>query len=130
MDATEIKKELNIELDYAKTAHKDYVDCVSVELLQNITDLISKQEERINYLRERSQRDLETLIKLNDSMRNVNAALSKLNDELLNDQKQTKIETLIEVKERCVENFVGKKLISAADIDKLIKEVENDEQQR
>ena len=126
MDATEIKKELNIELDYAKTAHKDYVDCVSVELLQSIADLISKQEERINYLRERSQRDLETFNKLNDSMRNVNAALSRLNDELLNDQKQTKIETLIEVKERCVENFVGKKLISAADIDELIKEVEND----
>ena len=126
MDATEIKKELNIELDYAKTAHKDYVDCISVELLQSIADLISKQEDRINYLRERSQRDLETFIKLNDSMRNVNAALSRLNDELLNDQKQTKIETLIEVKERCVGNFVGKKLISAADIDKLIEEIEND----
>lgn len=55
MDATEIKKELNIELDYAKTAHKDYVDCVSVELLQSIADLISKQEDRINYL-ERSRR--------------------------------------------------------------------------
>lgn len=127
MDIMEIKKELNVELEYAKTVHKDYVDCVSVELLQSIADLISKQEVRINYLRERSQRDLETFIKLNDSMRNVNAALSKLNDELLNDQKQTKIETLIEVKERCVENFVGKKLISAADIDELIKEVENDE---
>ena len=127
MDITEIKKELNIELEYAKTVHKDYVDCVSVEFLQSIADLISKQEDRINYLRERSQRDLETFIKLNDSMRNVNAALSKLNDELLNDQKQTKIETLIEVKERCVENFVGKRLISAADIDELIKEVENDE---
>lgn len=127
MDRIEIEKELNIELEYAKTVHKDYVDCVSVELLQSIADLISKQEDRINYLRERSQRDLETFIKLNDSMRNVNAALSKLNDELLNDQKQTKIETLIEVKERCVENFVGKRLISAADIDELIKEVENDE---
>lgn len=127
MDRIEIEKELNIELEYAKTVHKDYVDCVSVELLQSIADLISKQENRINYLRERSQRDLETFIKLNDSMRNVNAALSKLNDELLNDQKQTKIETLIEVKERCVENFVGKRLISAADIDELIKEVENDE---
>ena len=126
MDRIEIEKELNVELEYAKTVHKDYVDCVSVELLQSIADLISKQEERINYLRERSQRDLETFIKLNDSMRNVNAALSKLNDELLNDQKQTKIETLIEVKERCVENFVGKKLISAADIDELIKEIEND----
>lgn len=127
MDRIEIGKELNVELEYAKTVHKDYVDCVSVELLQSIADLISKQEERINYLRERSQRDLETFIKLNDSMRNVNAALSKLNDELLNDQKQTKIETLIEVKERCVENFVGKKMISAADIDELIKEIENDE---
>lgn len=126
MDRIEIEKELNVELEYAKTVHKDYVDCVSVELLQSIADLISKQEDRINYLRERSQRDLETFIKLNDSMRNVNAALSKLNDELLNDQKQTKIETLIEVKERCVENFVGKKLISAADIDELIKEIEND----
>lgn len=126
MDATEIKKELNIELDYAKTVHKDYVDCVSVELLQSIADLISKQEAQINYLQERSRRDLETIARLNNSMRNVNAALSKLNDELLNDQKQTKIETLIEVKERCVENFVGKKLISAADIDKLIEEIEND----
>ena len=127
MDITEIKKELNVELDYAKTVHKDYVDCVSVELLQSIADLISKQETQINYLQERSRRDLENFAKLNDSMRNVNAALSRLNDELLNDQKQTKIETLIEVKERCVENFVGKKLISAADIDELIKEIENDE---
>ena len=125
MDITEIKKELNIELEYAKTVHKDYVDCVSVEFLQSIADLISKQEDRINYLRERSQRDLETFIKLNDSMRNVNAALSKLNDELLNDQKQTTIETLVEVKERCVENFVGNRLVSEADIDELIKEIEN-----
>ena len=127
MDTTEIKKELNAELDYAKTVHKDYVDCISVELLQSIADLISKQETQINYLQERSRRDLENFAKLNDSMRNVNATLSRLNDELLNDQKQTKIETLIEVKERCVENFVGKRLISAADIDELIKEVENDE---
>lgn len=127
MDITEIKKELNVELDYAKTVHKDYVDCVSVELLQRIADLISKQETQINYLQERSRRDLETFARLNNSMRNVNAALSKLNDELLNDQKQTKIETLIEVKERCVENFAGNRLISEADIDKLIKEVENDE---
>lgn len=127
MDRIEIEKELNLELEYAKTVHKDYVDCVSVELLQSIADLISKQEERINYLRKRSQRNLETFIKLNDSMRNVNAALSRLNDELLNDQKQTKIETLIEVKERCVENFVGNRLISEADIDELIKEIENDE---
>lgn len=127
MDRIEIEKELNVELEYAKTVHKDYVDCVSVELLQNIVDLISKQGERINYLQERSRRDLENFAKLNDSMRNVNAALSKLNDELLNDQKQTKIETLIEVKERCVENFAGNRLISEADIDELIKEVENDE---
>ena len=127
MDITEIKKELNIELDYAKTVHKDYVDCISVELLQSIADLISKQETQINYLQERSRRDLENFVKLNDSMRNANAALSRLNDELLNNQIQTKIETLIEVKERCVENFVGKRLISAADIDELIKEIENDE---
>ena len=127
MDITEIKKELNIELDYAKTVHKGYVDCVSVELLQSIADLISKQETQINYLQERSRRDLENFAKLNDSMRNVNAALSRLNDELLNDQKQTKIETLIEVKERCVENFAGNRLISEADIDELIKEVESDE---
>ena len=127
MDITEIKKELNVELDYAKTVHKDYVDCISVELLQSIADLISKQETQINYLQERSRRDLENFVKLNDSMRNANAALSRLNDELLNNQIQTKIETLIEVKERCVENFVGKRLISAADIDELIKEIENDE---
>ena len=69
---------------------------------------------------------MENFVKLNDSMRNVNAALSKLNDELLNDQKQTKIETLIEVKARCVENFVGNRLISEADIDELIKEIENE----
>ena len=125
MDRIEIEKELNIELEYAKTVHKDYVDCVSVELLQSIADLISKQETQINYLQERSRRDLENFAKLNDSMRNVNPTLSRLNDELLNDQKQTKIETLIEVKERCVENFVGKRLISAADIDELIKEIEN-----
>ena len=127
MDTTEIKKELNAELDYAKTVHKDYVDCVSVELLQSLAELISKQETKINYLQERSRRDLENFAKLNDSMRNVNAALSRLNDELLNDHKQTKIETLIEVKERCVENFVGNRLISEADIDELIKEIENDE---
>ena len=126
MDRIEIEKELNVELEYAKTVHKDYVDCVSVELLQSIADLISKQETQINYLQERSRRDLENFAKLNDSMRNVNAALSRLNDELLNDQKQTKIETLIEVKERYVENFVGNRLISEADIDELIKEIENE----
>lgn len=126
MDITEIKKELNVELDYAKTVHKDYVDCISVELLQSIVDLISKQEIKINYLQERSRRDLENFVKLNDSMRNANAALSRLNDELLNNQIQTKIETLIEVKERCVENFAGNRLISEADIDELIKEIENE----
>ena len=126
MDRIEIEKELNVELEYAKTVHKDYVDCVSVELLQSIADLISKQETQINYLQERSRRDLENFVKLNDSMRNVNATLSRLNDELLNDQKQTKIETLIEVKKRCVENFIGNRLISEADIDELIKEIENE----
>ena len=125
MDRIEIEKELNVELEYAKTVHKDYVDCVSVELLQSIADLISKQEAQINYLQERSRRDLESFVKLNDSMRNANAALSRLNDELLNNQIQTKIETLIEVKERCVENFAGNRLISEADIDELIKEIEN-----
>ena len=68
MDITEIKKELNIELDYAKAVHKDYVDRISVELLQSIADLISKQEAQINYLQERSRRDLESFVKLNDLM--------------------------------------------------------------
>lgn len=127
MDRIEIERKLNIELECAKAVNEDYVDCISVELLQSIADLISKQEAQINYLQERSRRDLETFARLNDSMRNINAALSKLNDELLNDQKQTKIETLLEVKSRCVETFVGKKIISAADIDEIVKEVENDE---
>ena len=61
MDTTEIKKELNIELDYAKTVHKGYVDCVSVELLQSIADLISKQEAQINYLQERIRIDEQLL---------------------------------------------------------------------
>lgn len=52
--------------------------------------------------------------------------LNHENYELTEKVKQTKIETLIEVKSRCVETFVGKKIISAADIDELINEVQNE----
>lgn len=40
--------------------------------------------------------------------------------------KKVKIDVLNEVKARCVETFVGKRIISALDIDKIIEEVEND----
>lgn len=41
--------------------------------------------------------------------------------------KQAKIDILNEVKARCSETFVGKRIISAADIDKIIEEVENEQ---
>lgn len=48
MDRIEIERKLNIELECAKAVNEDYVDCISVELLQSIADLISKQEAQIN----------------------------------------------------------------------------------
>ena len=39
--------------------------------------------------------------------------------------KQAKIDILNEVKARCSETFVGKRIISAVDIDKIIEEVQN-----
>lgn len=44
--------------------------------------------------------------------------------------RRAKINMLNEVKARCVETFVGKRIISAVDIDKIIEEVENDEEDR
>ena len=40
--------------------------------------------------------------------------------------KKTKIDMLNKVKARCAETITGKRIISAADIDKIIEEVEND----
>ena len=50
--------------------------------------------------------------------------LNRENYELTEKVKHTKIDMLNEIKARCVETFVGKKIISAVDIDKIIKEIE------
>lgn len=41
--------------------------------------------------------------------------------------KQAKIDILNKVKERCSVTFVGNRIISAVDIDKIIEEVENEQ---
>ena len=41
--------------------------------------------------------------------------------------KQAKIDVLNKVKERCSVTFVGNRIISAVDIDKIIEEVENEQ---
>ena len=61
MDKIEIERKLNIELECAKAVNEDYVDCISVELIQSIADLISKQEAQINYLQERIRIDEQLL---------------------------------------------------------------------
>lgn len=60
----------------------------------------------------------------NENLKTLNNKLRECIDYLKAEIKHTKIDMLNEVKARCVETFVGKRIISAVDIDKIIKEIE------
>ena len=108
MTKEEIKKEL--ERGARVTGHSTFVDAYK---------LIIEQEEEIEQLKaakndwKQRYESLETFI----------ASSIECIDKKF---KKTKIDMLNKVKARCAETITGKRIISAADIDKIIEEVEND----
>lgn len=108
MTKEEIKKEL--ERGARVTGHSTFVDAYK---------LIIEQEEEIEQLKaakndwKQRYESLETFI----------ASSIECIDKKV---KKTKIDMLNKVKARCAETITGKRIISAADIDKIIEEVEND----
>lgn len=108
MTKEEIKKEL--ERGARVTGHSTFIDAYK---------LIIEQEEEIAELKaakndwKQRYESLETFI----------ASSIECIDKKV---KKTKIDMLNEVKARCAETITGKRIISAADIDKIIEEVEND----
>ena len=108
MTKEEIKKEL--ERGARVTGHSTFVDAQK---------LIIEQEEEIEQLKaakndwKQRYESLETFI----------ASSIECIDKKV---KKTKIDMLNKVKARCAETITGKRIISAADIDKIIEEVEND----
>ena len=108
MTKEEIKKEL--ERGARVTGHSTFVDAYK---------LIIEQEKEIEQLKaakndwKQRYESLETFI----------ASSIECIDKKI---KKTKIDMLNKVKARCAETITGKRIISAADIDKIIEEVEND----
>ena len=108
MTKEEIKKEL--ERGARVTGHSTFVDAYK---------LIIEQEEEIEQLKaakndwKQRYESLETFI--TSSIECIDKKVKKI-----------KIDMLSKVKARCAETITGKRIISAADIDKIIEEVEND----
>lgn len=108
MTKEEIKKEL--ERGARVTGHSTFVDAYK---------LIIEQEKEIEQLKaakndwKQRYESLETFIA--SSIECIDKKVKKI-----------KIDMLSKVKARCAETITGKRIISAADIDKIIEEVEND----
>ena len=108
MTKEEIKKEL--EHGARVTGHSTFVDAYK---------LIIEQEEEIEQLKaakndwKQRYESLETFIA--SSIECIDKKVKKIKIDMLN-----------KVKARCAETITGKRIISAADIDKIIEEVEND----
>ncbi len=108
MTKEEIKKE--VERGARVTGHSAFVDAYK---------LIIEQEEEIEQLKaakndwEQRYESLETFIA--SSIECIDKKVKKIKIDMLN-----------KVKARCAETITGKRIISAADIDKIIEEVEND----
>lgn len=108
MTKEEIKKEL--ERGARVTGHSTFVDAhkLIIEQEKEIAELkAAKNECKQRY------ESLETFI----------ASSIECIDKKV---KKTKIDMLNKVKARCAETITGKRIISAADINKIIEEVEND----
>lgn len=108
MTKEEIKKE--VERGARVTGHSAFVDAYK---------LIIEQEEEIEQLKaakndwKQRYESLETFIA--SSIECIDKKVKKIKIDMLN-----------KVKARCAETITGKRIISAADIDKIIEEVEND----
>ena len=108
MTKEEIKKEL--ERGARVTGHSTFVDAYK---------LIIEQEKEIEQLKaakndwKQRYESLETFIA--SSIECIDKKVKKI-----------KIDMLSKVKARCAETITGKRIISAADINKIIEEVEND----
>lgn len=64
---------------------------------------------------------------LKDTLALINEQVVEQNQKYQEQRiKQAKIDILNKVKERCSVTFVGNRIISAVDIDKIIEEVENE----
>lgn len=108
MTKEEIKKEL--ERGARVTGHSTFVDALK---------LIIEQEKEIAELKaakndwKQRYESLETFIA--SSIECIDKKVKKIKIDMLN-----------KVKARCAETITGKRIISAADINKIIEEVEND----
>lgn len=108
MTKEEIKKE--VERGARVTGHSAFVDAYK---------LIIEQEEEIEQLKaakndwKQRYESLETFIA--SSIECIDKKVKKIKIDMLN-----------KVKARCAETITGKRIISAADINKIIEEVEND----
>lgn len=108
MTKEEIKKE--VERGARITGHSAFVDAYK---------LIIEQEEEIAELKaakndwKQRYESLETFIA--SSIECIDKKVKKIKIDMLN-----------KVKARCAETITGKRIISAADIDKIIEEVENE----
>lgn len=108
MTKEEIKKEL--ERGARVTGHSTFVDAYKliIEQEKEITELkAAKNDWKQRY------ESLETFIA--SSMECIDKKVKKIKIDMLN-----------KVKARCAETITGKRIISAADINKIIEEVEND----
>lgn len=88
MDRTEIKKELNSILKYANMVHKDDVDCIDVELLQSIIDLIAKQEAEIERLKNANSELVDNLVFYKDKSYKLERNIDELKTEIKQEVKQ------------------------------------------
>lgn len=126
MDRTEIEKELNSILKYANMVHKDDVDCISVELLQSIMDLILKQEAEIERLKNANSELVDNLVFYKDKSYKLERNVDELKTEIKQEVKQAQIDVLNRAKSL---SFYDTNYLCCYvlfdDIDNLIRRVQN-----
>lgn len=121
MTKDEIKKALECcSSDVESCAKCPYDFACTRYLCKDALNLIAEQEKEIEQLKAKNK-------VLGDGV--VKAFTNGFNtgrEQVEKDIRRAKIDVLNEVKARCSVTFVGNRIISAVDIDKIIEEVEND----
>lgn len=121
MTKDEIKKALECcSSDVESCAKCPYDFACTRYLCKDALNLIAEQEKEIERLKAKNK-------VLGDGV--VKAFTNGFNtgrEQVEKDIRRAKIDVLNEVKARCSVTFVGNRIISAVDIDKIIEEVEND----
>lgn len=121
MNKDEIKKALECcSSDVESCAKCPYDFACTRYLCKDALNLIAEQEKEIERLKAKNK-------VLGDGV--VKAFTNGFNtgrEQVEKDIRRAKIDVLNEVKARCSVTFVGNRIISAVDIDKIIEEVEND----